>query len=162
MTESAPYGKWEVVKPIGRGGQGQVYLVRDTSGFTDAGVRRKNLQNAVNTLGGAAEVWRFQEAGAKLADEIRQIAREGDAPLGALKKLLPIDEGAAEDAAAALERMKGELSTLKSVDHPSLVQVLDSNLDQEWFVMEYLDGGTLSSHLEAYKGRVLEVLRAEQ
>lgn len=160
MTESAPYGKWEVVKPIGRGGQGQVYLVRDTSGFTDAEVRRKNLQNAVNTLGGAAEVWRYQEAGAKLADEIRQIAKEADAPLGALKKLLPIDEGAAEDAAAALERMKGELSTLKSIDHPSLVQVLDSNLDQEWFVMEYLDGGTLSSHLEAYKGRVLEALKA--
>ena len=25
MTEAASYGKWEVVKPIGRGGQGKVY-----------------------------------------------------------------------------------------------------------------------------------------
>ena len=60
-----------MVKPIGRGGQGQVYRVGDTSGFTDAEVRRKNLQGAVTTLGAAAEVRRFQEAGAKLADEIR-------------------------------------------------------------------------------------------
>ena len=160
MAESAPYGKWEVVKRIGRGGQGQVYLVRDTSGFTDAEVRRKILQDAVTTLGAAAEVWRFQEAGAKLADEIRQIANERDAPLGALKKLLPIEEGIAGDEAAAVERMKGELSALKSVVHPSLVKVLDSNLDENWFVMEYLGGGTLSNRLGAYKGRVLDALRA--
>ena len=160
MNESALHGKWEVVKPIGRGGQGQVYLVRDTSGFTDTQVQWKTLQDAVKTLGAAAEVSRFQEAGAKLADEIRQIAKEGHAPLGALKKLLPIDEGAAGDEAAALERMKGELSTLKSVSHPSLVKVLDNNLDQKWFVMEYLDGGTLSNRLRAYQGRPLDALRA--
>ena len=160
MTDSTQFGKWQVVKPIGRGGQGQVYLVRDTSGFTDAELRRKNLQDAVKTLGAAGEVWRFQEAGAKLADEIRQIAKEGDAPLGALKKLLPIDEGAAKDEAAALERMNGELSALKSVEHPSLVKVLDSNIHQEWYVMEYFDGGTLSNRLGAYKGRVLDALRA--
>ena len=160
MAESAPYGKWEVVRPIGRGGQGQVYLVRDTSGFTDAEVRRKNLQDAVTTLGAAAEVWRFQEAGTKLADEIRQIANERAAPLGALKELLPIEDGVAGDEAAAVERMKGELSVLRSVAHPSLVKVLDSNLDENWFVMEYLGGGTLSNRLGTYKGRVLDALRA--
>ena len=29
MTESAKYGKSEVVKTIGQGGQGKVYLVRN-------------------------------------------------------------------------------------------------------------------------------------
>ena len=106
------------------------------------------------------QVPQWEEAGAKLANTIRWIAYEHQAPRGALKKLLPIEEGAAEDEGAALERMKGELSALESVEHPSLVKVLDSNLHQGWFVMEYFDGGTLSNRLEAYKGRVLEALMA--
>ena len=66
---------------------------------------------------------------------------------------MPIEEGAAEDEAAALERMKRELSALESVDHPALVKVLDSNLDEKWFVMELFEGGTLSNHLKKYKRR---------
>ena len=80
--------------------------------------------------------------------------------MGALKELLPFEEGAAEDEEAAIARMKQELSTLQLVSHSSLVKVLDSNLDQKWFVMEYLEGGTLSNRLEAYKGRVVDALRA--
>ena len=160
MTESARYGKWEVVEPIGRGGQGQVYLVRDATGASNTEQRWRNLQQAIATLVGAGEKSRYEKAGSQLADEIRRIASESQAPLGALKELLPFEEGAAEDEAAALERMKRELSTLESVDHPSLVKVLDSSLEQKWFVMEYLEGGTLSSRLETYKGRVLDALRA--
>ena len=60
----------------------------------------------------------------------------------------------------ALKRMKQELSTLESVDHPALVKVLDSNLDEKWFVMEFLERGTLSNHLDKYKGCVIDALRA--
>ena len=102
----------------------------------------------------------MEEAGEKLANTIRWIVNERDAPVGALKKLLPIEQSAAEDEAIALERMRGELATLELVEHPSLVRVLDSNLHQGWFVMEYFDGGTLSNRLEAYRGCVLEALRA--
>ena len=160
MTESARYRNWEVVESIGRGGQGQVYLVRDTSGAPTTKERWKNLQNAIATLVAANEESRYEKAGSQLADEIRQIASESQAPLGALKELLPFEDGAGEDEAAALERMKGELSALESVNHPSLVKVLDSNLDQKWFVMEYLEGGTLSNRLGTYKGRVLDALRS--
>ena len=160
MTEIARYEKWEVVEPIGRGGQGQVHLVRDVSGAPNTEERLRLLQNAIATLVGAGEQWRYEQAGSQFADVIRQIASESKARLGALKKLLPFEEGAAEDEAAALGRMKRELSTLESVNHPSLVKVLDSNLDEKWFVMEYLEGGKLSDRLETYKGRVLEALLA--
>ena len=160
MTESARYGKWEVVKPINRGGQGQVYLVRDASGDPNTGQQWRNLRHAMTTLVGVAEESDHEEAGSQFADEIRRIASESQAPLRALKKLLPFEEGAAEDQAAALERMKQELSVLESVNHSSLVKVLDSNLDQKWFVMEFFEGGTLSNHLQTYKGRVLDALRA--
>ena len=160
MNEYARYGKWEVIEPIGRGGQGQVYLVRDVSGAADTGERWRKLQKPITTLNIASEQQRYEEAGSQLADEIRQIVSESQAPIGALKKMLPFEDGAAEDEAAALDRMKRELSVLESVSHPSLVKVLDSNLDEKWFVMEYLEGGKLSDRLETYKGRVLDALRA--
>ena len=116
---------------------------------------------SVPPTSGAAE---RAEAALQIADAIRaeaaRIVDESAAPVGALKELLPIEEGAAEDEAAALERMKRELSALESVDHPALVKVLDSNLDEKWFVMEFLRGGTLSNRLEKYKGRVLDALTA--
>ena len=159
MTDSTQFGKWQVDKPIDRGGQGQVYLVRDTTGF-EPQVQEEILREAIKNLAAGVQVPQWEEAGAKLANTIRWIAYEHQAPLGALKKLLPIEQGAAEDEGAALERMKDELSALESVEHPSLVKVLDSNLHEGWFVMEYFDGGTLSNRLEAYKGRVLEALVA--
>ena len=85
---------------------------------------------------------------------------ESEGPVGALKVLLPIEEGAAEDEEAALGRMKQELSALGAVDHPALVKVLDSNLDEKWFVMEFFEDGTLSNRLERYKGRVVKALTA--
>ena len=159
MTESTRYGKWEVVKPVGRGGQGQVYLVRDASGASKTSDQLRDLQHAMASLVGVGDESQYEKAGLQFADEIRRIVGVSQAPRGALKKLLPVEEGAAEDEATALERMKRELSTLESVNHPSLVTVLDSNLDQKWFVMELFEGGTLSGHLGMYKGRVLTALR---
>ena len=158
MTESERYGKWEVIKSISRGGQGQVYLVRDSSGLPNTGEQWKTFKCAIETLNAGIDEWHYEQAASELADEIRRIVSESQATRGALKKLLPIEEGAAEDEAAALERMKQELSTLESVDHPALVKVLDRNLDEEWFVMEFLEGGTLSNRLEKYKGRALDAL----
>ena len=160
MTDLNRFGKWEVVKSIGRGGQGQVYQVHDTSGMPSISERCRNLQSALGDLTSIGVDSVRESASLRLADEIRQIVNESQAPVGALKELLPLEEGVAEDVATARERMKRELATLESVSHPSLVKVLDSNLDENWFVMEYLEGGTLSDHLERYKGRVLDALIA--
>ena len=160
MTEMERYGKWEVIKFIDQGGQGRVYRVRDVSGSQIGKVRNRDLENDIAILSAISGESERAKAISNIADEIRRIARESDAPLGALKKLLPIEESAAEHETAALERMKGELSALESVDHPALVKVLDSNLDENWFVMELLEGGTLSKHLRKYRGRVLDALTA--
>ena len=162
MTESARYGKWKVIEPIGRGGQGQVYLVRDTSLVPTTEDRTNALRKILMTLSGSGpiETLDSEKAALQFADEIRRIVGEFQVPTGALKKLLPFEEGTAEDEAAAIERMKRELLTLESIDHPSLVKVVDSNLDDRWFVMEFFEGGALSNDLGKYKGRVLEALRA--
>ncbi|MDE2911550.1 MAG: protein kinase [Paracoccaceae bacterium] len=101
----------------------------------------------------------YENAHSRFADEILQITSESQTPRGAFKKLLPIEEGEAEHEAAAFERMRLELSTLQSAKQPALVKVLDSNFDKKWFVMEFLERGTLSSRLDKYKGNVLDALR---
>ena len=75
MTESARYGKWEVVKSIGRGGQGKVYLVRDASGTPNTKDRLKTLRHAMAALVGVQEESQ-REFGLKFTDEIRRIAGE--------------------------------------------------------------------------------------
>ena len=161
MSDTERYGKWEVIEFVDQGGQGRVYRVREASGSQGGKLQNRDLENAILTFSAIGiEESERQEAASRLAGEIRRISRESEAPLGALKVLLPIEEGAAEDEAAALERMKQELSVLRAVEHPALVKVLDSNLDERWFVMEFLEGGTLSKQLEKYKGRVLESFKA--
>ena len=160
MTEPVRYGKWEVVEFIDQGGQGQVYQVRDASDTLHRSERRKVLQKAITVFSGIAGESDTENAASLFADEVRRIMAEAEAPKGALKRLLPIEESAAEDEAAAHARMKRELSTLESVDHPALVKVLDRNLDEKWFVMEFFEGGTLLAHLDKYKGRVLHALTA--
>lgn len=160
MSDMERYGKWEVIELVAQGGQGQVYRVREAPGSEGGNLRNRDLENAILTFSVANGEFDREAAVSQLADEIRRITREPEAPLGALKVLLPIEEGVAENAETALERMKQELSALKAVKHPALVKVLDTNLDERWFVMEFLEGGTLSNHLEKYQGRVLKSLKA--
>src|SRR5207244_9836984 len=94
----------------------------------------------------------------RLGEGIRAAVAAPNAPRAALKELLPIDE--AVNAKTAIERMNSELETLKAVRHPSLIRVLDQRLEERWFVTEYFKNGPLSNHLERYKGRVLDALRA--
>ena len=160
MNEAQRYGKWEVIEFIDQGGQGRVYRARDVSGSVAALGRNRDLENAIAIFSSISADEEREQAASHLVEVIRAVVRETAAPIGALKVLLPVEEGVAEDEEAALERMKAELSALESVDHPALVKVLDSNLDERWFVMEFLEGGTLSKHLDRYRGRVLEALTA--
>ena len=60
----------------------------------------------------------------------------------------------------AVRRMEREIAVLESVDDPSLVKIHDSCVDERWFVMEYMDGGTLADRGGAFAGRPLAALKA--
>jgi serine/threonine protein kinase len=94
----------------------------------------------------------------ELAQTIRSLSAASSRPRAALKKLLPLEQ--AVNAKTAKERMKNELHALRAVDHPSLVALLDDNLDQEWLVMDYLGDKTLGSQISRYERRILDALRA--
>jgi serine/threonine protein kinase len=151
--------RWRVVRPLGKGGQGQVYEVADMGGLASPddlaralkeGLR--NIQQEIHMVN--PDVRKFDE----LINAIRVVVAAPDAPRAALKQLLPVDE--AVNATTALARMKAELDALDSVGHPALVRLLDQHIEEHWYVMEYFRAGTLDKHPERFRGRVLDALLA--
>ncbi len=72
--------------------------------------------------------------------------RASDTPLGRTAAVKVFWVGAADETDAA--RRESEKRLLASVSHPSLVTLFDAHLsndDLSYLVMEYIDGGTLSS-----------------
>ena len=144
-------GRWRVIREIGRGGQGIVYEVEDRHFDTEAVLldRFKTvLSNATGHLIG-------YPAGEAIHRELIQLIREISAttpPRAALKELLPPDESVNEKT--ALDRMKSEIETIRTISHPSLAPILDENIDGGWYVTKFFSGGTLASKPDLYHSRL--------
>lgn len=157
----ANYGKWEIVDELGEGGQGKVYLARDTTSY-NRGLLVSELATSLQSLsGGIVPAEARVNHAEKVAENLIKLM-EADDPtnLGALKVLhQPTEE---RNASKATERMKREIDTLSSIDHPNILKILDHNIDSGWFVSEYHPNGTLDSQLNLFKGNLkasLEALR---
>ncbi len=158
------YGeRWIVERPLSRGGQGQVFLVRDQTpepNFNSLFVKYKELQSIYSNPMQPYPVWKPKDSFTEFVTALRSFLEQEHNVVGALKRLLPSEEGVAKDKEVAAKRMEQEISVLQSVEHPSLVKILDSFPKEGWFVMEYVEGGTLSDRLDASAGRALDALKA--
>lgn len=150
------YGKWEIVRPLGEGGQGKVYLSLDTNKLDLAAIKGRI---SVARLQPASSMQQsLDESAAHLAEAIFEYGkRESAENLGALKVLHTPTEGGSIQK--QLERMKAEVEALNSVSHSNLIHILDHDLENGWFVMEYLPDGTLSDHLATFRCNLLAALR---
>jgi serine/threonine protein kinase len=149
------YGHWETIRKLGGGGQGTVYLVRDTS--VNLASLLESVRDAINTLsqGGSQAV--IDESALKLLTSVETyLNREEPSHLAALK-VLP--EAARQDA-KALARLRNEVDILRSINHPQIVKVIDALPAEGWFVMPYYSGGTLPENLERFKGDPAKTLVA--
>ena len=150
----------------GKGGQGQVFLVREISKRRDIDkLRRELAQKSIQVLATPDESdERIEVAYGALVNEMEVILRLSQSTQGALKKLLPAGESVSPTRDISVERMVRELSVLESVEHPALVKVLDKNTDiidsGPWFIMEYMERGNLARYLGNYHGKVLDSLTA--
>lgn len=88
-----------------------------------------------------------------LIDLIREVV---PVERGALKQLHPLANDV--DANVALERMKREISVLQTTKHDALPRVLEANIEERWFVMEFCSRGALNQDLDRTKGMVLPTL----
>lgn len=151
------YGRWEVMKPLGEGGQGQVYLALDTQRLNLDSIK-ENISRA-RLQPGSSTATELEQAAANLAQAVLDYGkRESSDYCGALKVL---HSSADKDKLKKqLDRMKDEVEALKSVSHPSIIPILDSNLDEDWFVMKYFSEGTVRDHLARHRGKIVETLVA--
>jgi serine/threonine protein kinase len=152
------YGRWKIVKRLGSGGQGTVFLASDTSNTAPEGDLANALEDHLYKFTRAVNnSQRRNELAQNIVKLIRNITREDQAPLCALKE---INSDPVNDAAST--RLKQEVEVLKKVQHPSLIRIFDSNPEEKWFAMEYFPGGPLyddhHDHLGGTKGDVFRAL----
>jgi serine/threonine protein kinase len=144
--------EWEEIKPLGGGGQSDVYLVRRPERAT---ARKINLQklkvlsgldlSPVNAADFAKAVFEFAQP-----DEITDFAAI---------KVFKLDEAGPEGEKEARNRMKQEIAVLQ-LSRQGLPQLLDFNDTEGWIVTEYFPEGTLFDHPHKYKGKAILALRA--
>jgi serine/threonine protein kinase len=156
------FGKWETAKEkeLGSGAQGKVFLARDTAKFEIGQVAlaiKNSVKGIIDTTGPG------QPLSVSKAHELaRQILKYGEADdprhCGALKLLHQSEKP--DEYQKHLGRMKHEVEALGKINHPNVARILDANLDEHWFVMEYFPDGALANHLAHYQGELVQALVA--
>jgi serine/threonine protein kinase len=147
---------WEQIRPLGSGGQSDVFLVRNSARSSE---RANCLQEIRLALDG--------DKRAELANAISSYTRaDVISELGALKlfKIPPQDSKAFSPLPEskeyeAIERLKNEVAAL-SQKRPGLPKLLDFNLDERWIVTEFFPERTLEDHPTRYRGNPVSALKA--
>jgi serine/threonine protein kinase len=145
---------WEVIEPLNKGGQGQVYRVREKKEYLE--IKESVTEALRNVVGGGSYI-----------DPHRKEAYDTLCEL--LPKMLWIEHFAlkvlhetkdARDPKLAKERIKREIIVMSKNLHPNLIELVDSNPDEGWFVSKFYAGGTLAKRIDTLKGNFLAVLKA--
>ena len=143
---------WEEVKPLGKGGQSEVFLVRNAVRIAE---RKKHLDKLMELSGQG-----FNEVRARQFTEATLGYGRAEQPpeLGALKIYNPRAAGANAEQ-QALDRLRIEIMVLDQ-NRSGLPRLLDSNESERWIVTEYYPGGTIEDHPLKYKGNAISALTA--
>jgi serine/threonine protein kinase len=149
---------WEEIRPLGGGGQSDVFLVRTPKRVAErAGYLVKIQQHA-----GGCRI----EGAAELAEAAWNYARpEVPSELGALKVFKISTESQASPSPMdpkqyeAIVRLKNEIAALgRGIS--GLPKLLDFNEAERWIVTEYFPERTLEHHPHKYRGKVGPALEA--
>lgn len=151
------YGRWQVIEGLGSGGQGTVFRVRESIPQLNDASLPGRLSHWINSIIGTSPESKRKESFDRLCDFIRHLSREISAESFALKLLHTFADEPARTK--ALGRLQNEVAVLQQIRHPSLINIVDSNLDESWFVMDY-HPKTLSQAVHRTRGDVLASLEA--
>ncbi len=144
--------EWQEIKPLGRGGQSEVFLVRNSIRVAE---RKKHLDKIMELSAQSFnDIRAMQFTEATLGYGRVELTSE----LGALKVYNPRAAGPTAEQ-QAVERLKIEIAVLGQ-SRQGLPKLLDCNESERWIVTEYLPGGTLEDNLLRYAGRPLLSLTA--
>jgi serine/threonine protein kinase len=150
---SDDYDGWEIIKNLGEGGQGKVYLALNpytVRNREDSIVRMLRAARAFSGDSDKIHPKEFEDAITKFIDV------KNSASHGALK-ILSIKPGKDENEAQG--RFQKEVAILNNSNNPALLQLLHANLAKRFMVTEY-HPEILRNKSGDYKGNVLASLTA--
>jgi serine/threonine protein kinase len=152
-------GPWAVVRELGRGGQGVVYLVRSPERQAEVDRAHDEITRLLSR-GGAAHGSQEERTatGSQFARSVLAATRsDSDSELGAAK--LYQDESG-ELSQKALDRLEVEFGVLTSLNSQHLLRVIHSDIASRLFITEYYRRGPLSAYLPHFAGRPARALEA--
>lgn len=122
MNEGQQLGKYRIIKSLGQGGEGRVYLAEDESLGRQVAVKRlweKEKQRGEQS----------KESGGRNGEPVERDGESGEQDGG--------------------ERIKAEAAFLRDLRHPMLPVVYELLCEDGWFlVMEFIEGISLHNYIE--------------
>lgn len=168
----AVFGKWRVIRQLGGGGQGDVYLVFDLESLkttawdaskaralpitiekysrADRNKPRVEAEQETIELAQERDLAEAISAALRMASEFR---------IAALKTLKPSGQWC-RDPEHAKSRLLNEIEILRRVRHPNLQQLLDSDDTYPWFTAEFHSRGDLRENVHLFQFDPIGALRA--
>jgi serine/threonine protein kinase len=150
------FGKWQILRELGAGGQATAYLALDAEKLDLEGMGER-ARHLVGDLAVAGTEEDNRNRAVELLNLIEQYVRRESSDASAVIKIL---HPAARQDPKALERLEREMEFLTHIDHPNLIRVLDANIRDAWFVTPYYPDGPLSQHLGRFAGNPVSSLAA--
>lgn len=147
---------WEVIRTLGEGGQGKVYLVNKKSEFTSEDAMRTAL--ARMTKGVVYEKTREAEYQDFQRCLLGTINSANPSNQGALKVLHNPENARDEDLAK--DRIKREIEAMSDIKHPNLAEIIDVDPGFQWYVSKYYSNGDLADKRGLFKGDFRVALKA--
>ncbi len=150
--------RWQKIGDLGKGGQGVVYRVLDTSQFNVDGHLLPAIKNSIRYLAVTDYGVSKDHFEAFRKAVVALVQMEDPSHHGALKVLHQPEES--RDADRAKARIKTEIEAMRKIAHPNLLMILDADPDSEWFVSHYYLKGTLAKNESSFVGDFEGALRS--
>lgn len=152
--------RWEIESELGRGGQGIVHRVLDLTKSEPKKQTVEDFIGCMNTLIGG----QFSDKNPRsrylkrLQESLPLLVNPNHVNFAALKVLHSPEN--ARDSATADERIRREITAIQTIKHPNLVEVIEANADEQWYVSRYYPNGDLTKKRDRFKGDFPTALRA--
>jgi len=152
------YGKWETIRELGKGGQGIVFLVRDTSAVKLETEVFPLIREGITQMHARIMAHgQYDQKAYTFLETISKYLRAcSEQNCAALKVLHP---HVISDSKTRL-RMQQEVKALEGHSHPHIIRILDSSVEKGWFVTPYYSSGTLAQNLNLFAGNPIKALSA--